>query len=169
MEEKTLLKNPHSWAVLLIILATILLSVATYNRWLQLHFLVGPFYFHHWGGWVGTVFIGAFTPAYYFLKRRYPKRFKTLLHIHMFGNLISFIFISIHFAQQVGRPPDFFPDLGTGLALYIVVSILVATGILQRFEIARSLGRYWRSTHVGVTMSFYIIIVIHLLHGLEIK
>lgn len=72
----------------------------------------------------------------------------------MFGNLTSFMYISIHFAQQMGRPPDFFPDLGTGLALYIVVSILIATGILHRFELAKSLGRYWRFTHIGVTMSF---------------
>ena len=33
--------------------------------------------------------------------------------------------ISIHYAQQVGRPAAFYPDLGTGLALYIVMVTLV--------------------------------------------
>jgi hypothetical protein len=44
----------------------------------------------------------------------------------------------------------------------------VSTGFFQRFGLGRRLGRYWRFVHVSVTMSFYFIILVHVLHGLGI-
>ncbi len=152
-----------------IILVTILLSVATYFRWLQLNFFVGSFRFTHWLSWIGTLFIALFTPTYYVLKRRYPKKLKVLLKIHVFGNLISFLLISIHYAQQVGRPPRFFPDLGTGLVLYIVMPFLVASGFLHRFQILKTIKPHLnRFFHVSITLSFYLVIIVHILQGLKI-
>ena len=162
-------KDVEFWLAAIIILATIPLSVATYTRWFQLNFFVGSFRFTHWLSWFGTLFIALFTPAYYVLKRKYPEKLSALLKIHIFGNLISFLLISIHFAQQVGRPPRFFPDLGTGLVLYVVMPFLVASGFLHRFQILKTIKPHLnRFFHVAITLTFYMVILVHILQGLNI-
>ena len=161
-------KNGALWLSLLILVAAIVLSIATYNRWLQLRFEVGPVYFSHLLGWIGTGFIALHAPTYYILKRLGVLKPKVLLNIHTFGNLIAFTLVSMHFAQQIGRPQEFYPDLGTGLGLYIAMCLIVITGFLQRFQFAGSLLKYWRFIHTGLVLSFYIIIVIHVLHGLGV-
>jgi len=168
METTKLSKNPAFWAALSIIIVTIALALANYSGLLEFHILVGPFFIHHWMSWSGSLFIAIATPLYSYLKSRSPEKRNRLSNVHMFGNLGAFLLISIHFSQQMSRPTEFFPDLGTGLALFITVSILVTTGVLQRFQIVRKLGRYYRRLHIGATMTFYIIIVIHILHGLGI-
>lgn len=168
MEPQKLNKNPAFWAALSIIIVTIALASANYSGLLQLHIRVGLFFIHHWMSWSGSLFIAIVTPIYSYLKRRSPEKHNLLSNVHMFGNLSAFLLISIHFSQQMSRPADFFPDLGTGLALFIAVSILVTTGVLQRFQIVKKLARYYRMIHIGATMTFYIIIVIHILHGLGI-
>ena len=154
------------WVALLLIIVTAFLMFAVYYHLLQLHIYVGPFYIHHWLSWTGTTFIAIFTPIYHWLKRRKPQRLKTLLGMHVFGNLVSFMFISIHFTQQISRPAQFYPDLGTGVVLYASTLLLVATGFLLKFQIARSLGRSLRFVHLSVTVTFYLIILVHILHGL---
>jgi hypothetical protein len=97
------------------------------------------------------------------------RRLVTFIKIHMLGNLFAFMLISIHFAQQVGRPPQFYPDLGTGLALYVVMLVLVGSGFLHRFRIIRSVRPHLnRFLHTSITMSFYLIIIVHTLQGLEL-
>jgi hypothetical protein len=175
MENKhmKILKNIGFWLALIIVLVTIYLSFATYLRWLPLSFRIGGLFFAHWLGIVGSLFIGIYSPIYYIVKRRYPKRIKGLVRIHVFGNLLSFMLISIHIAQQLGRPPQFYPDLGAGLALYIITLILVATGFIHRYGLLASLGRYQlphrnKFTHVGLTLSFYIVIIVHALRNFGI-
>ncbi|MDD5081950.1 MAG: hypothetical protein PHU08_01110 [Dehalococcoidales bacterium] len=164
--KKNLARNVYFWAAVFIILVTIYLAVATYLRWLGLHTYIGPFFLHHWFTWTGTGFIAVFTPVYYILKRRYPKTVKVLFNIHVFGNLVAVTLISMHFAQQLGRPQ--LPELGTGILLYPIMVALVTTGFLQRFQIGHNLNKTWRFVHTSVTVSFYLIIIIHVLHGLEI-
>ena len=53
-----------------------------------------------------------------------------------------------------------------GLALFIAVCTLVTTGILRRFQLGKQFIGYYRTLHNGATMTFYIIVVIHILHGL---
>lgn len=167
-----LLRDVTFWSVLLIVLVTLYLMVATYFRWINLHFTVdlfsASFFLHHWFSLIGTLFIAVFVPTYYVLKRRYAKRLKALLRFHVFGNLLAFLLVSIHFAQQIGRPIQFYPDLGTGIVLYPTMIILVVTGFFQRFQIAKSLGKSWKFIHTGMTVTFYMTILIHVLHGLEI-
>jgi hypothetical protein len=165
---KRYFSDVYFWFALLIVLVTLFLSVANFLRYFQLHFYVGPFYFHHWLGLIGTFFVAFFTPTFYILKRRYAKRGGTLIKLHCLGKLFAFMLISIHFSQQISRPAQFFPDLGTGLALYFVMIILVATGFLQRFQIAKSQGKRWKLIHTSVTITFYLVIIVHILHGLEI-
>jgi steroid 5-alpha reductase family enzyme len=172
MEKTTILKDPNLWVALTIILVTTGLSVATFLRWFNLRFQIGPYYFTHWLSWIGTLFIAIYTPIYYVLKRRNPKQVKTLIKVHMFGNLLAVMLISIHYAQQMGRPAQFYPELGTGLALYIVMFILVATGFFHRFKFLEKLGRYRlllphqnRYLHIAITLTFYLVIIVHALRN----
>ena len=94
---------------------------------------------------------------------------KSLLRIHVFGNLFSFMLITIHFAQQISRPAAFFPDLSTGLVLYIVMPILVASGFFHRFQVFKNIKPHSnRFLHVALTLTFYLTILIHILQGIDI-
>ena len=166
--EKSRLRNASLWLALLIVAVTVILMVAVYFRFFRLHVLIGEFNIHHWFSWTGTLFIAFFTPAYYFLKRRYPQKIKNLLMAHVFGNLLAVMFVSIHFIQEISRPPQAFPQLGTGIVLYPTMILLTLTGFFLRFQVARNLTRQLRFLHTSVAVSFYLIIVVHVLHGLEI-
>jgi hypothetical protein len=148
--------------------ATIVLSVATYNRWWDLRLDIGPVYLSHLLGWVGFAFIGIYTPIYSYIKRRAPAKYKFLLNTHNVGNLVAFMLISMHFTQQVGRPAEFYPDLGTGLALYVSVCLMVITGFLMRFKLAKQLSKTWRFIHTSFVLPFYILILVHVLHSFGI-
>jgi hypothetical protein len=161
-------KNAQFYLALLLVVVIIVLSIGNYSRWWDLHFYVGPLNFHHWLSFIGAGYIAISTPIHSILRRRSPKRFGTLLNVHVFGNLIAFLLISIHFTQQIGRPAQFAPTLGTGLTLYIIVATMVITGFVQRFQLAGRFLKSWRFIHVGLSLSFYIVVVIHILHNLGI-
>jgi len=161
-------KSSQFYIAIILVLAIITLSIGNYLRWWDLNFYVGPEYFHHWLVFTGAGFIAIFTPIYSMMKRRSPKHFGALLNVHVFGNLIAFLFISIHFTQQMGRPAQFAPTLGTGLALYTIVAVMVITGFVQRFRLVRSFPRSWRFIHVSLSLSFYIVVIIHMLHNLGV-
>ena len=162
------LKDGYFWITVLILLATIYLSFAAYLDWIDLGFIVGQYRFNHWLGWSGTIFVAFFTPLYYSLKRRFPLHAKALLGSHVIGNLIAFMLISGHFAAQLGRSPQFYPDLGTGVVLYLVMLIMAFTGFVQRFQLLQNQGRRWRFIHVSVAISFYLVIIVHVLHGINL-
>jgi hypothetical protein len=154
------------WLIILLLILSIITSWANYSGYLQLHSRVGPFLIHHWFSIIGSLYIALFTPIYYILKRRDPKLTKTLLRLHTYGNVISFGLISIHFSQQISRPPAFYPALQTGLALYPIVVLLVVTGFLMRFRVLNISSNTLRTFHVGLTTAFYFTIWVHVLHGL---
>jgi hypothetical protein len=161
-------KSSQFYIAIILVLAIITVSIGNYLRWWNLNFYVGPEYFHHWLVFIGAGYIALFTPVYSIIKRRFPEHFGTLLNIHVFGNLVAFLFISIHFTQQMGRPAQFAPTLGTGLALYTIVAIMVITGFVQRFQLVGSFLRSWRFIHVSLSLSFYIVVIIHMLHNLGV-
>lgn len=162
--------NPEFWAALSILLATVLLMIYIHFRSFPLNFVFGAYSLTHWFSFIGSFVIAVFTPIFHYLKRRYTQRFLTIVRIHVFSNLFSFMLISIHFAQQLSRSVH--PQDRTGLTIYIVVSILVASGFLQRFRILEKERVYPphlnRSLHVSITTAFYIILVIHVLHTVGI-
>jgi hypothetical protein len=148
---------------------TAVLSVGTAYRWFGIRFRVGPYFVTHWLSLIGTLFIAGYTPLYYVVKRWRPRFMKSLIAVHMFGNLLSFALISMHFAQQLTRPAQFPPDLGTGVALYIVMLILVVSGFLHRYKLIPSVVPHQnRFLHVSVTTAFYIVIFIHILQGIDL-
>ena len=88
--------------------------------------------------------------------------------IHVFSNLFAFSLVSIHFAQQMSS--SFHPEDRTGLTTYIIVSILVITGFLNRFQLLGQ-GKVYpphrnRFLHISLTTAFYIVVIIHILHTL---
>lgn len=156
------------WLSLIILVATILVSVVAYIRWYSLTFFVGSYFFTHWLSLIGTIFISVFIPIYYILKRKRPQNIKVLLRIHVFGNLLAFLLVSIHFAQHIGRLAAIFPYLDTGIVSFLILSIIVATGFLERFHITGKGISYRKIIHRYMTAFFYLIIVIHILHGFNI-
>lgn len=163
------LRDTEFWLATLLILLAIGLAIISYLRFFDLNFFVGPYRLAHWFTWIGTTFIALYTPIYYITKRKYPGKIRALLRIHVFGNLFSFMLITIHFAQQISRPEAFFPDLSTGLVLYIATPILIATGYLHRFKIFRTLKPHTNKyLHIALTFTFYLTIFVHILQGLNI-
>ena len=122
----------------------------------------------HWFGWIGTIYIFIATPAQPIIKRLAQKYYKAMLNIHMFGNLLAVMFISIHFAQQVTRPPNAFPELGTGVVLYASMILLVATGLVRYSGVLRSYWRQGNFLHASLAITFYLVIIVHILHGISI-
>lgn len=142
---------------------------AYYNRWFSLAYTVGPFRAIHYLAFAGTLYIAFSVPIIAYLKRRRSQKYQALTRIHMFLNLVAFLLISLHFAGQLGRPADFYPELGTGLALYIAMVLQVFTGLAFRFNQKRFVKPMTtRFLHVGLALVFYIVIVTHILHGLGI-
>jgi hypothetical protein len=160
-------KESEFWATNLILAVTVFLMIAQILHWVRLGFLVGPFRLTHWFGWTGTVYVALAVPTIALLKKRFPTRYQTLLRIHMFGNLLAFMLISLHFASQISRPATSYPELGTGLVLYIAMVLLVGTGILQSFHLPPKIKpQTYRFLHTGSALAFYLIIIVHILHGL---
>jgi len=156
------------WLSLILLLVTVIFSVVAYVRWFSLTFFVGSLFFVHWLGLIATVFIAVLVPIYYFLKRKRPHNIKILLKIHVFGNLFSFLFVSIHFAQNIGRLAAFYPRLGYGFVLFLVLTIIVATGMLERFGARGKLVRCTKFVHKYAVVVFYLVTIIHVLHGFNI-
>jgi len=161
--------NREFWLALVIILATACLMIADNFGWVNFGFFVGPFRLNHWFVWIGTLYIALAVPIVATSKRRRPNMYQSLLRIHVFGNLLAFLLISLHFAGQIGRSAAFYPDLSTGLVLYTAMVLLVATGFAQRFHLMpRIRPQTYRFAHTGSTVAFYLTIIVHILHGLGI-
>jgi len=143
--------------------------IAYYNHWLSFADRIGPFRIIHYIAFAGTLYIAFGVILFALLKHRNPNKYSVLMRVHTLGNLFAFLLVSLHFAGQVGRPADFYPTLGTGLALYIGMVALVVTGLALRFRLFRSLSPTTnRFVHAGLAFAFYLIIVVHILHGLNI-
>ena len=120
----------------------------------------------HWIGWTGALFIAFATPIYPTVKRKYPKHTQKTLSIHVTGNLLGVLLVSIHFAHQVTRPASSYPDLGTGIVLYVAMIALSATGLVLISGIGRGFLRQIRFLHPAFAITFYTVIVIHILEDL---
>jgi hypothetical protein len=167
----TYLKNYRTlefWLTLILLLATVTASIAAYIFWYRLTFFVGSYLFIHWLSLVGTAFIAVATPIHYILKRKRPQNFKKILKIHIIGNLSAFLLSSIHFAQNAGRLAGAPQRLEIGLTLYVVLSLIVATGIVERYQTNRKLLRYIKGIHKYTVLLLYLVVLIHLLEGFNL-
>lgn len=138
------LRDPDLWGSLAIILFTIFLSGLIIVDRSSFSFSAGPLPFTHWLALIGGFWIAVVTPIYVVLVHRRPKRFKAWVRIHLFGNLVAFMLISVHFTYWVISVSF----IGTGMALFVAALTLVVTGLLQRFTILQRMGRYVRFIHI---------------------
>ena len=164
--KQSLLKNKSFILETIYLIIIIIITMLIFLDFIDTGFFLGPLRFSHWMGIIGAVFIMFFAPLFYYLKRRYPKRYKILMDIHVYGFTTSFLFVSIHFAGQLSRPLQFYPDLGAGLALYIIVAFLVGTGYLFRYHPFKSKSgkmapHFNRTLHVSLISGLYIVITVH--------
>ncbi|MEJ2271189.1 MAG: hypothetical protein P8X91_01605 [Candidatus Bathyarchaeota archaeon] len=162
------IKNKEFLLSTILLLITIIFSAIAYIFWLDLSFFVGPFFFIHWLGIIAAVFVALLIPIYYGLKRKRSQNRKILLRIHVFGNLVAFLLISIHFAQNLGRLINYFPKIEDGIALYLVLAILVVTGFLEKFRIGKKVLKYTKFVHRYIIVVFYAVVTIHMLQGFNI-
>ena len=156
------------WIAIILLLLTDIFFIGTFSDWFDFGIVIGSYRLHHWFSWIGFAFILIHVPLFVTVKRKYVSKIKWFFGIHVIGNLLAFLLISIHFASQISRPAQFYPDLGTGIALYFFMIILVITGFLQRFNLISSWRKTWRFLHTSSVFSLFVIIVIHILHGVGI-
>ena len=162
-----ILKDLEFWIAISILIATILLMTLDHLRFIRLGSFIGPFRVNHWLVLIGSLYIALIVPIIAFLKNRYLGKFIVFFRIHIFGNLLAFLLISLHFVSHISRPEEMYEDLGTGFVLYIIMLLLVATGFTHRFRLIPKIKSQTRKfVHVGLSFSFYTIIGIHILHGL---
>ena len=163
------IKDSEFLLALSIVIVTAFFMVVTYLHWINLSFFVGPLRFTHWLAIIGTSYIAIDTPAFVVLKRFYPEKFKGLLRYHIFGNLLFFTLISIHIAGQLGRSVAFYPILGTGLAIYIAMTLEVISGFAERFPLIKQIDHKTNKfIHASLVMVFFLVIIFHVLTALGI-
>ncbi len=156
------------WMATILLICTVILVPSAYFRWINFGIVVGRYRLNHWLSWLGVSYIAVVTPAYHLAKKRGSKRMGSLVNLHCLGNLIAFLGVSIHFAHQIGRPAQFYPNLGTGVTLYIGMIMSISTGFFKKFQIASKNYLTWRFIHLSAMLSFYMIIIIHILHGIGV-
>lgn len=162
------LRSGYFWLSLLLLIFTDIFFAGVILDWFDFGFVIGQYRFNHWLSWIGFLFILIYIPLFVTMKRKYVNKIRMFLGIHVLGNLTAFLLISIHFASQISRPAQFYPDLGTGLALYIFMITLVATGFFLRFNFLSKYRTTWRFLHTSSVTSLLVIISIHVLQGINI-
>jgi len=60
-----------------------------------------------------------------------------------------------------------YPHLGTGIVLYPTLLLLVATGFITRYLSYHNKSKLL-FVHKAITFTFYLVIIVHILHGIEI-
>ena len=159
---------------LLIVIATVILAFVTYDRIIRINFFVLDLRFSHWLCIIGTIGIAVATPLFTLLKHKTPVNYKRIIRFHVFGNLIFFMLITLHFFTQIARPAANFPDIGSGLAMYLAMSLQILLGFTQRFRSQRTLYNKLfnpmtnKFVHAALVMVFYLVILLHVLHGFRI-
>jgi hypothetical protein len=164
----SIFRDVFFWIAIILLILTDVFFIVTFLDWFDFGIVFGPYRLNHWLGWMGFGFILIHIPLFITLKRKYVSKIKWFFGIHVVGNLLAFLLISIHFASQISRPNQFYPDLGTGLALYFFMIVLVISGFLQRFNLINSLRKIWRFLHTSSAFSLFVIIIIHILHGINL-
>jgi hypothetical protein len=155
----------------IIVLVTVILVALIFLRAVRLPFvnvdILGANHsLTHWIGWIGSLYIFFTTPVYPIVKHKFAKHLRATLNIHIIGNLLAVLLVSVHFAHQVTRPASNYPDLGTGIVLYATMILLVSTGLILYSGIAKKFAKQIHFLHPAFTLTFYTIIIMHIIQGI---
>jgi hypothetical protein len=161
---KSNLRDWNFWGIIFIFLLTVHINTALYLNKFDISFMFISIEFVHLLGIISALFVVIFTPIFYVLKRRNVKLYRTLIKLHMFGNATSLLFASMHVVFRLVRRP-----VGIGFIMLIILMLLVLSGFTFKFNLLKPFGRYVqrtphynRSFHVSLTISFYLVFLIHL-------
>lgn len=136
-------------------------AIGVYAGWWSFSGTVGPLRLNHFLGIMGGAYILVSLPVFRLARRRSHSTFAG----GVFGNLVAFVLISMHFAQQTARSP--MPLLGTGLAAYVLVVALVVAGFMQ-WSLPASRPRAWRLVYGGAALALYVVVGVHALRNFGI-
>lgn len=154
------------WIALALVVLAIVLGFLAFKARLDFVYLnLSSIEVHHLLSWTGAGFIAIYTPLFYYLKRRMPGGYKSLIQIHVFGNLVAFVMITIHFAHHLREFAEIIPYPATGAPLYTSIVLLVITGVAMRYKLANKFYKPFRLLHIGLMMALYLIVVFHILVG----
>ena len=171
MSTRTSFNDSEFWLVTLIFLLTLHIATAESLGRLNFNYNILSTQLTHLLSIIGSSFIALYTPLYYFLKRKHRRLTKNLLKLHVFGNSISCMFVSIHVVARLIRLP-----LGLGVLSYLFLLLLVLSGYIFRYGVLKPLKIFIkdiphnnRYIHVSLTASFYITFLFHLLQVLDFQ
>ena len=123
------IKNLSMWLSFAGLIAGLVLAVLSYSGLIPLGYKLGPYWLNHWIGWLSFGFITIYVPIFIILKRRNAKIYRKLIRVHEVGFIVAFMLVSLHIGSQIRRV--FPPEIGTGIAAYVCLLVLVVTGIIQ--------------------------------------
>ena len=151
------------WVEFAAVAVGLFLAVMSYSGLIPLGYKLGPYWLNHWIGWLSFGFIIIYVPVFIILKRRNTKIYGKLIKVHQIGFIIAFILVSLHIGSQIRRV--FPPEIGTGIAAYVSLLVLVVTGIMQRSQmLTRRIGAL-RFAHLSMVISFFLVIVLHIVRA----
>ena len=156
-------KKLSVWLSFAAIAVGLALAVLSYLGLIPLGYKFGPYWLNHWIGWLAFGFIIIYVPVFIVLKKRNVKTYGKLIRIHQVGFIVAFILVSLHIGSQIRRV--FPPEIGTGIAAYVCLLVLVVTGIMQRNQILATRTGTLRFVHLSMVVSFFLVIVFHILRA----
>jgi hypothetical protein len=118
----------------------------------------------HLFGWAGFMIFAA-SASYSALKRGFPKSIKTWLFTHCVTGAFSLILVAFHTVNKIQAPrPGYF----ISLFAFILMAVIVISGILGRYVRARFIKDYWKTLHIPLTTIFYFTLAFHILEKINL-
>ena len=156
-------KHISKWAAFAAVAVGVILAVLSYSGLIPLAYKLGPYWLNHWIAWSSFGFIIVYAPIFAFLKRRNTRIYGKLMTIHEVGFIVAFMLVSLHIGPQLRRV--FPPEIGTGIAAYVSLFVLVVTGIIQRYQMLTARIGTLRTVHLSMAISFFLVIVFHIIRA----
>jgi hypothetical protein len=156
-------RHISKWVAFAAVAVGIVLAVLSYSGLIPLGYKFGPYWLNHWIGWLSFGFIIIYVPVFIILKKRNIKIYGKLIRIHQVGFIVAFILVSLHIGSQIRRV--FPPEIGTGIAAYVCLLVLVVTGIMQRNQMLAKRTGALRFVHLTMVVSFFLVIVFHIIRA----
>ncbi|MBS7619383.1 hypothetical protein KEJ21_01895 [Candidatus Bathyarchaeota archaeon] len=118
----------------------------------------------HWFGWAGLM-VFAVSTFYSALKRGFPRNIKTWLLAHCVMGTLSLGLVAFHIINKIQvLMPGYFISFFT----FLLMAVIVITGILGRYLKTKIIKDYWRMLHVPLTMLFYFTLAVHILEKMNL-
>ena len=156
-------RNLSIWMSFAAVAVGLVLAVLSYLGLIPLGYKLGPYWLNHWLGWLSMGLIIIYVPIFVILKKRKPKIYQKLMKVHEIGFIIAFMLVSLHIGSQIRRV--FPPEIGTGIAAYVCLLVLVVTGIMQKNQILATRMAKLRLVHLSMVISFFLVIVFHVIRA----